>query len=115
MHSSLKVIVLCNNVYKRKPSAYSVCHRTYLSLSVLIAALQPFFECGDYITYNSNMVMAIFFFRFYECTRLKSRVRQSAIPERAPVFQFMLLICRRRETKVKHCLEWWRSDINDAV
>lgn len=53
-------------------------------------------ECGDYITYYSNMEVAIFFFQFYERSRLKSRMCHSAVPKGAPVFQFMC--CRRQET-----------------
>lgn len=66
MHSSLKVKVLCNNVYERTLSTYSVCHRTLLSLSVDSLVMlgvndcaAAMCECGDYITYNSNMVIAI--------------------------------------------------------
>lgn len=66
MHGSLKVKVLCNNVYERTLNLFR--HRTLLSLSVESLVMlgindhaAAMCECGDYITYYSNMEIANFF------------------------------------------------------
>lgn len=61
---------------------------------------------------------SIFFFFFFSPTNTQGWNHEHVkvlVPKGAPEFQFMCLICRRQETDVKHCPEWWRPDINDAV
>lgn len=55
-------------------------------------------ECGDYKTYNSNMVIAIFFILVLRMLKVEKELRCFSL----------CFICPRQETDVKHCLEWWR-------
>lgn len=69
-------------------------------------------ECGDYITYYSNMEMAIFFFSSTNAQGWNHECVTALCQKELWCFSLCVVNVKR---PIKHCLEWWRPHINDAV